>query len=189
MWRALMIFRLPAKVINLIKNMYATYTCYVEHQRELSEPIEVKTGVEQECPLSLILFLKAQDLVMTGAMNRRRGLQWGLIKRLEDLDFEDDLYLLAHSYKDMEMKLGDLDVEAANIGLKVNAKKTKEMRFRNLNTSEPRLDDQHIEQVNKFCYFGSVITTKEGRLMISKVEYIKPKESSRCCVRYGGLKS
>jgi hypothetical protein len=36
---------------------------------------------------------------------RKRGLQWGLQDRLEDLDFADDICLLSQRYRDMEIKL------------------------------------------------------------------------------------
>jgi hypothetical protein len=47
---------------------------------------------------------------------------------LENLDFADDICILAQSFKDMEAKLTDLKVEAQSIGMKINSQKTKEMR-------------------------------------------------------------
>jgi hypothetical protein len=55
-------------------------------------------------------------------------IQWGLYDKLEDLDFADDICILAQRYKDMKAKLNDLKVEAQNIGMKINSQKTKEMR-------------------------------------------------------------
>jgi hypothetical protein len=50
--------------------------------------------------------------MMTKAMNRKKYIQWGLYDRLEDLDFADDICLLAHSFKDMEAKLNDLKLKS-----------------------------------------------------------------------------
>jgi hypothetical protein len=36
---------------------------------------------------------------------------------LEDLDFADDICILAQSFKGMEAKMNDLKVEAQNIGM------------------------------------------------------------------------
>jgi hypothetical protein len=47
---------------------------------------------------------------------------------LEDLDFADDICILAQRLKDMKAKLNDLKVEAQNTGMKINSQKTKEMR-------------------------------------------------------------
>lgn len=43
------------------------------------------------------------------------------------VDFDDNLCLLAESYCDIETKINDLCVEASNVGLRVNAKKTEEL--------------------------------------------------------------
>jgi hypothetical protein len=61
-------------------------------------------------------------------MNRKKGIQWGLYDRLEELDFADDICLLAQSFRDMKAKLNDLKVEAQNTGMQINSQKTKEMR-------------------------------------------------------------
>jgi hypothetical protein len=65
---------------------------------------------------------------LSKAMNRKKGIQWGLYDRLQDLDFADDICLLAQIFKDVKAKLNDLKVEAQNTGMKINSQKTKEMR-------------------------------------------------------------
>jgi hypothetical protein len=78
MWNAMKIFGIPDKIIRLIQEMYKNYTCQVEHNGKLSEPIMAKARVKQECLLSPILFLMVLDTMMTKAMNRKKGIQWGL---------------------------------------------------------------------------------------------------------------
>jgi hypothetical protein len=53
---------------------------------------------------------------------RKRGLQWGLQDRLEDLDFADGICLLSQRYRDMEIKLVKLQREAEDAGLQINVK-------------------------------------------------------------------
>ena len=100
----------------------------------MSEPIPVRTGVRQGCILSSIMFLIVIDEVMRNVTrDRRRGIRWGRIDRLEDLDFADDLCLLSEAHGEMQTKLGDLIKEAGKVGLAINVKKTNALR---VNTSK-----------------------------------------------------
>jgi len=81
--------------------------------------------------LSPIMFLIVTDAVMRNVtQDRRRGIRWGLVDRLEDLDFADE----AHG--EMQTKLGDLIKEAGKVGLAINVKKTKALRV-NTSKTEP----------------------------------------------------
>ena len=66
---------------------------------------------------------------MRKSTQRKIGLQWGLIDRLEDLDYADDICLLTHSFQHMKEKCKELEIEARKAGLKINSRKTKEMRL------------------------------------------------------------
>ena len=49
------------------------------------------------------MFLIVIDTVMRNVnRDKRRGIQWGLVDKLEDLDFADDLYLLSETHGDMQ---------------------------------------------------------------------------------------
>jgi hypothetical protein len=55
------------------------------------------------------MFLVVIDAVMRNVnRDRRRGIRWGLVDRLEDLDFADDFCLLSEAHREMQAKLGDL---------------------------------------------------------------------------------
>jgi hypothetical protein len=71
---------------------------------------------------------------------------------LEDLDFADDICILAKSFKDTEAKLNDLKVEAQNTGMNIHYQKTKEMRVKSKNEERLHRVGYEIEDVNKFCY-------------------------------------
>ena len=61
------------------------------------------------CILSPLMFLVVIDAVMRNVnRDRRRGIRWGLVDRLEDVDFADDLCLLSEAHREMQAKLGDL---------------------------------------------------------------------------------
>jgi hypothetical protein len=59
---------------------------------------------------------------------RKRGIQWSMNERLEDLDYADDICLLAQRSGDMEEKLKRPKEEAESAGLHINTNKTKGMR-------------------------------------------------------------
>ena len=100
-------------MVKLIKEAYRGYACRVVHEGRVSEPISVQTGVRQGCVLSLTMFLIVIDAVMRNVnQDRRRGIQWGLVNRLGNLDFADDLSVLPETHGDMQMKLEDLTNEA-----------------------------------------------------------------------------
>ena len=85
------------------------YMCGVVHEDCVSEPFPVRARVRQGCILSPLMFLVAIDAVMRNVnRDRRRDIRWGLVDRLEDLDFADDLCLLSEAHREMLAKLGDL---------------------------------------------------------------------------------
>jgi len=64
---------------------------------------------------------------------RKRGIQWNMKERLEDLDYADDICLLALRFCGMEEKLKRLKEEAELVGLHININKTKGMTVNTAN--------------------------------------------------------
>ena len=63
----------------------------------------------------------------------------------------------------MRQKLEALQEQAARVGLKVNAAKTKEMRIRSsANTGNITCGNEVLEQVTAFTYLGSLVSTTGG---------------------------
>jgi hypothetical protein len=67
---------------------------------------------------------------------RKRGIQWNMKDRLEDLEFSNDICLLAQRLTDMKEKLKRLQRQAGLAGLNINVKKTKEIRVTVTTTTE-----------------------------------------------------
>jgi len=63
---------------------------------------------------------------------RKRGIQWSMKERLEDLDYVDDICRLVQRFCGIEEKLKRLKEEAELVGLHININKTKGMRVKNL---------------------------------------------------------
>nr|XP_032513083.1 uncharacterized protein LOC116767039 [Danaus plexippus plexippus] len=162
-WERLREVGVPDKIINLIKALYRKYSCKVIHNGLLSEDIPVNAGVRQGCLLSPILFLVVLDGIMQKVTkSKRRGIEWGLSSTLEDLDYADDLCLLSHTHANMQTKLDDLRREALEMGLKINTRKTQEMRC-GATTSLPLLiGTEAIEKIHKYTYLGSIVSESGG---------------------------
>ena len=109
--------------------MYADSCCSVIDNGKMSNWFDVKTGVRQGCVMSGFLFIMAVDWVRKTVRNRRRGLRWRFTSMLEDLDYADDIALLASNYAHMHEKSSRLQTIGSFIGLEVNIQKTKIMRL------------------------------------------------------------
>ena len=89
----------------------------------------------------------------------KRGLQWTFAKRLEDLDFADDIALLSQRGLDMQKKTEDTADYAKLIGMETNVPKTKHLRMNCTSSEHIQLHGADIEEVDEFSYLGSKMTT------------------------------
>ena len=112
-WKLMSHYGIPSKFINITKRLYEDPCCQVIHKGKLTSPFAVNTGVRQGCMLSPMIFLIVIDWIMkkTTAENNT-GIQWTFTKKLEDLDFADDIALLSHRQQDAQSKLNRLLEEA-----------------------------------------------------------------------------
>jgi hypothetical protein len=79
--------------------MYNDFKCVILYKGKLTDYIEIINGVRQGCVLSPIIFLLVLDNVMRKTLrDRKRGIQWGMKERLEDLDFADDMFIVTETY-------------------------------------------------------------------------------------------
>ena len=87
------------------------------------------SGVKQGCVMSGFIFVIVIDWVMRNTLDKRRGLRWNLTTVLEDLDYADDIALLASRHSDLQEKTSRLHDTAEIVGLSINPSKTKTMRL------------------------------------------------------------
>ena len=142
--------------------LYEGFKSKVICGQNLTEEFDIKTGVKQGCILSPFLFCLAIDWIMkTTDIGVKSGIIWTFTESLGDLDFADDISLLAHSHRDIQSKTEKLVRNASKVGLHVNKDKTKTMR-NNCQTAHPvKLGEQDIEDVTEFTYLGAKVT-KDG---------------------------
>jgi hypothetical protein len=113
--------------------LYDGFKCKISHEGKLSDFIEVRNCVRLGRILSPSHFLPILDRAMKRMRGlKKRGKQGSMKERLEDLDYADDICLLAQRFCDNEEKLKRLKLEAELVGLHININKTKGMRINNL---------------------------------------------------------
>ena len=163
LWMLMRHYGIPEKFISVIKHMYEGMTCQVLHGGDKSEEFTVQTGVRQGCLLSPFLFLLVIDWLMKETTEgKRNGIQWDLYQQLDDLDFADDIALLAHKHEQMQNKTTLLEENAAKTGLRINHEKTKTMRVNARNSNSITLSRGNIEDVTTFTYLGSKVNEYGG---------------------------
>ena len=64
-----------------------------------------------------------------GKGENKRGITWTITQTLEDIDYADDIALLAHRHQDMQGKTDGLVTYSKQIGLNINIEKTKLMKL------------------------------------------------------------
>ena len=112
-WLMLEEYGIPRKIIQIIKILFDGFKCKISHEGKLYDFIEFRNGVRQGCILSPTLLLLILDRVMKRVKGlRKRGIQWSMKEGLEELDYADDICLLAQRYCDKEEKLKRLKEEA-----------------------------------------------------------------------------
>lgn len=162
-WATLRSKGVPDKIVDLIRELYNGAECRVRFNGQESRSFLHNAGVRQGCVLSPTLFLILLDGIMEQTnIDARNGIRWNLHERLNDIDYADDICLLAHRFDDIEQKLICLDTNARKVGLKININKTKLMRIGTSNSTPLSLNGVVIEDVDTFCYLGSRITKDGG---------------------------
>ena len=100
LWKIIRHYRVPTKLVNMIKNSYEGMSCRVIHDGQLTKYFEIRTGVRQGCLLSPFISILAIDWIMkTETKGKRNGILWNILTQLDDLDFADDLALMSLSHQ------------------------------------------------------------------------------------------
>ena len=126
-------------------------------------------------PFPLSFFILGIDWVLTQVTSSvRKGIRWTLTSVLEDLDYADDIVLLAQRHQDIQDKTNALATTAGNLGLKINIKKTRHLRMSSRNNESILVNVEVVFEVDHFTFLGSKVSTsgdgeEEILVRISKV--------------------
>nr|VZI03823.1 unnamed protein product [Spirometra erinaceieuropaei] len=125
LWRIMVLDGVPAKIIAMIKAYYRSTTARVLVRKNLSQPFGIRSGVRQGCILSPILFNYAIDWILERALRESDGVEFAPGHRLTNLDYADDIALLASNFGYLQSMVSRVNEVAKSVGLSINAGKTK----------------------------------------------------------------
>ena len=162
LWKILKAYGVPDMFINTFRRLYEGCAYCVKTEEGNTEFFRVDTGVRQGCILSPMLFILTIDYVMRKSMNKPDfGIMWDTKRRLTDLDFADDLALIAETPQILQEMTSSLEENAAKVGLRISSEKTKTMVVgEHALTNQVVINGICVENVDKFTYLGSVITAE-----------------------------
>jgi len=172
LWAVMRHYGVPQKVVSLIALFYERFECGVIVGHSISDFFGIKTGVRQGCILSPLLFLVLIDYVMRITNDGLSGgVRWRTFPKteyLEDLDFADDLALLACTESRIREKTSKLWRTGKRVGLEINADKTELMCINTSPNAPLNVGSKELSCVDNFTYLGSVISREESALKDTK---------------------
>ena len=125
LWKILQLYGIPQKYINIFQALYRHTRCCIRINKGVTDMFDILTGVRQGCILSPFLFLIVIDFLMRRTVDGRDyGIPWGTGK-LTDLDFADNIALISNSSLALQSMTNELQGNAAKVGLRISAEKTK----------------------------------------------------------------
>ena len=160
-------YGVPYKIVQAIKVLYDDSTSRVYVNGKLSKEFKVTTGVLQGDVLAPSLFIIVMDYIMKksekefGFTTHLRTCRRNPDKKLNDLDFADDIALLEGSLSAAQKQLEETSKNAKEVGLDINIGKTKLMIFNSDQNQKISLNGETIETVSDFKYLGSHMESSE----------------------------
>ena len=160
LWKILQICGVPQELSVLVRQLYTDTRSAVRLASSLSEEFTIKTGVKQGCVIAPELFNCVIDHLMRRLLSRcSLGIQLGEYQ-LTDLDYADDIAIIAPSACVLQEALMIFQEEANFVGMQISWPKTKLMAITPNPTSHVPLKicDMEVLFVDSFTYLGSLIT-------------------------------
>ncbi|BHF82522.1 hypothetical protein SprV_0802566000 [Sparganum proliferum] len=125
LWRIMALDGVPTEIIAMIKAYYRSTIARVPVRNNLPQPFGIRSNNRQGCILSPILFNYAIDWLLGRALHEGDAVEFAPGHRLTDLDYADDIALLASSFGDLQSMVSRVNEVAKSVGLSINAGKTK----------------------------------------------------------------
>ena len=166
MFEILPLYGIPSPITEAIRALYTNTSATVVTPDGETTFFDIVAGVLQGDTLAPFLFIIVLDYILRLSLDnmQEKGIQLHPrrssrhpAQHLTDLDFADDLALIAESVKNAEALLQSLEDVAAQIGLHCNEGKTEYIT----NSTDPpelkSLSGATIKRVDDFKYLGAYI--------------------------------
>ena len=145
----------PDVVAAIYRVMYENTSAVVITPEGETEQFPIDTGVLQGNPLAPFLFIVCLDYALRSAITDSDGLTLKSHRGSRHLDYADDIALLENSIKSAQDLLFHVEKACQDVGLFLNAPKTKYMHLNpSTNTTLVSSDGSPIELVQDFKYLG-----------------------------------
>ena len=172
-------YGIPNEIVVLIEKLYTNTKAQVLTPEGLTELFDIMAGVLQGDTLAPYLFIIVVDYCMKLAMEKHPDIGFTLKParskrhkaiKLSDIEFADDIALLANCTTDAQTLLHTVEEIAASVGLRMNESKTKFMTEGNIVGDIVSLTGKNIEKVDDFVYLGSKIRASESDIDTRKAK-------------------
>ena len=173
MLKILVAYDIPEELTTAIADTYSNTKAKVITPDGETDAFQIYSGVLQGDTLAPYLFVIVLDYALRQAIQgREEDLGFRLTRRLSsrkravvvtDLDFADDIALLSEQVEQAQELLKRVKEPAKQIGLEMNAKKTKCLSFNHSEQVEVMIDSgTQLEVVKDFKYLGAWIDNTEA---------------------------
>ncbi|KAK9875038.1 hypothetical protein WA026_005843 [Henosepilachna vigintioctopunctata] len=154
-------FGIDRKTRKIMEQILTGTTFKVKCMGEISDPFEIKTGVQQGDGLSPILFNIFLEKIIREWELHVKDIQVGIKKEnrinVKCLAFADDIAIITDNRTEAILAVKKLHEIAQNTGLQFSYDKTKYMKRNPKNKSSLITKHGEILQVGHFKYLGEVI--------------------------------
>nr|VZI19008.1 unnamed protein product [Spirometra erinaceieuropaei] len=125
LWRIMALDGVPTTIIAMIKTYYLSTTARVLVRNNRSQTFGIRSGVRQGFIVSPILFNYAIGWILGRALRDSDGVASVSGHRLTELDYADDIALLASSFGDLQSMVSRMNEVSKSVSSSINAAKTK----------------------------------------------------------------
>ena len=158
LWKILKEMEIPDHLTCLLRNLYAGQEATDITGHGTTDWFQIGKGVCQGCILSPCLFNFYAEYIMKNAAleETQAGIKISRTN-INNLRYADDTTLMAESEEELKSLSMKVKEESEKVGLKLNIQKTKIMASGPITSWE--IDEETVETVSDFIFWGSKITT------------------------------